>query len=119
LRRSTPPASVSPPNAPSPVTRPQRTNLQRSQMLFGEELPHLHIPAPSSRPVTSSASSSSAHLPPATPAESPRKTLRRVKRLAPSRKISFGSLVPPTSGDTDNEDDNVQGPKLGSAFQLS
>ncbi|KAE9405118.1 hypothetical protein BT96DRAFT_988669 [Gymnopus androsaceus JB14] len=120
-RRSTPSASTSAPTASPSVTRPvQRMNLQRNPSMFGEELPHLHIPAAASRPAPSTVSLTSTHLPSATPAGPPRKTLRRVKRLAPPRKISFGSLVPPAGGDTDAEDDNgQQRPGLGSAFQLS
>ncbi|KIK62954.1 hypothetical protein GYMLUDRAFT_57727 [Collybiopsis luxurians FD-317 M1] len=108
---------------PTPVpTQPfQRMNLQRNPSIFGEELPHLHIPAAAPRRVTPSLpSSSSTQVPPAAPALPPRKTLRRVKRLAPSRRISFSSLVPPAGEETDVEGDNEeQRPKLGSAFQLS
>ncbi|KAJ3869050.1 hypothetical protein EV359DRAFT_30983 [Lentinula novae-zelandiae] len=110
------------PTQPLDHPRPQM-NLQHSS-IFGEELPHLHIPAAPSRPIPSASSSSSNQRPTATPSQPagpPRKTLRRVKRLAPSRKISFGSLIARNGNDTDIEehDKGGQHPKLGSAFQLS
>ncbi|KAJ4500861.1 hypothetical protein C8R41DRAFT_913933 [Lentinula lateritia] len=123
LKSPPPPASISAvvPTQPLDHPRPQM-NLQHSS-IFGEELPHLHIPAAPSRPIPSASSSSSNQRPTATPSQPagpPRKTLRRVKRLAPSRKISFGSLIAPNGNDTDIEDDKGgQHPKLGSAFQLS
>lgn len=50
------------------------------------------------------------------------KTLRRVRRLAPARRISFSSLVPPgEEGDADGEGDGEEKGgriELGSAFQL-
>jgi len=82
--------------------------------MFGEELPHLHIPA---------ASSTSAVPPTPRPSdgvETPRtvKTLRRVKHLrVPSRRISFGSLRAPPGEDADIEEEGEQ--TLGSAFQLA
>ncbi|KAJ3720787.1 hypothetical protein DFJ43DRAFT_712732 [Lentinula guzmanii] len=103
-----------------------RMNLQRNPSIFGEELPHLHIPVAPSHHVPSTFSSFSHPVPPDTdtpsrPADPPRKTLRRVKRLPPSRKISFGSLIAPNSNETDVEEEDAGGqrPKLGSAFQLS
>lgn len=51
------------------------------------------------------------------------KTLRRVRRLAPARRISFGSLIPGDEADADGEGDaggasgGLSG-CLGSAFQL-
>ncbi|KAJ3814109.1 hypothetical protein EV368DRAFT_74278 [Lentinula lateritia] len=122
--KSPPPASISAVVPTQPLGHPgPQMNLQHSS-IFGEELPHLHIPAAPSRPIPSTSSSSSNQRPPATPGQPagpPRKTLRRVKRLAPSRKISFGSLVAPNGNDTDFEEDDkgAQHPKLGSAFQLS
>ncbi|KAK7050874.1 hypothetical protein VNI00_004986 [Paramarasmius palmivorus] len=104
--------------------RPLRMNLERNPSIFGAELPHLHIPS-------SASSHSTAPVPPGTPSQrvgtpsamptDPQrkvKTLRRVKRLAPSRKISFGSLVP-TSEDAAMEDGDDAGNALGSAFQLA
>ncbi|KAF5391487.1 hypothetical protein D9757_002430 [Collybiopsis confluens] len=104
---------------PAPTLPIQRMNLQRTPSIFGEELPHLHIPAAASIRVASA--SSSTQVPSAATPAPPRKTLRRVKRLAPSRRISFGSLVPPAGEATDIEGDDGerQHPKLGSAFQLS
>ncbi|THV07321.1 hypothetical protein K435DRAFT_815545 [Dendrothele bispora CBS 962.96] len=95
--------------------RAPRMNLQRNPSMFGAELPPLHIP-----------SESSSDAVPPTPAqplsnvETPRtvKTLRRVKRLkAPSRRISFGSLIAPPGEDADIEEEGEQ--ILGSAFQLA
>ncbi|KAJ3893213.1 hypothetical protein GG344DRAFT_87304 [Lentinula edodes] len=122
--KSPPPASISAVVPTQPLGRPgPQMNLQHSS-IFGEELPHLHIPAAPTRPIPSASSSSCNPRHTATPNQPvgpPRKTLRRVKRLAPSRKISFGSLVAPNGNDTDVEEDDKGGqhPKLGSAFQLS
>ncbi|KAI3614970.1 hypothetical protein WG66_016916 [Moniliophthora roreri] len=109
--------------------RPLRMNLQRNPSMFGDELPHLHIPSPS---MSSAYPPSTTANPPATPSQrtstpsavptDPQrkvKTLRRVKRLGPSRKISFGSLVA-TPDDAATEDDgDGAGKPLGSAFQLA
>ena len=51
------------------------------------------------------------------------KTLRRVRRLAPARRISFGSLVPGDEADADGEGEAGDASRglsgcLGSAFQL-
>ena len=51
------------------------------------------------------------------------KTLRRVRRLAPARRISFGSLVPGDEADADGEGEAGEASHglsggLGSAFQL-
>ncbi|KAF5367555.1 hypothetical protein D9758_003641 [Tetrapyrgos nigripes] len=120
--RANPPAPINtqPLAAASELPRsrpPLRMNLQRNPSMFGEELPHLHIPSPSSsrngvQPTPVQASSD--------PVQTPRtiKTLRRVKRLqAPSRKISFGSLIAPPGEDADMEEEGE--PILGSAFQLA
>ncbi len=96
----------------------QRMNLQRNPSMFGAELPQLHS---ASSPVEIPTS----YEPPSTVAPaSPKKTptLRRVKRmgLAPSRRISFGSLVAPQSvsgHEADVEDDDGDR-GLASAFQM-
>ncbi|KAF5359760.1 hypothetical protein D9756_003249 [Leucocoprinus leucothites] len=58
----------------------------------------------------------------ASPINSQGKTLRRVRRLAPARRISFSSLVPPgDEADADGEGDGEEKSgriELGSAFQL-
>ncbi|KAF7773355.1 hypothetical protein Agabi119p4_5522 [Agaricus bisporus var. burnettii] len=58
----------------------------------------------------------------ATPLSPKVKTLRRVRRLAPARRISFSSLVPPgEEADADGEGDGEEKGgriELGSAFQL-
>ena len=51
------------------------------------------------------------------------KTLRRVRRLPPARRISFGSLVPGDEADADGEGETGETSPglsgcLGSAFQL-
>jgi transcription factor SPN1 len=51
------------------------------------------------------------------------KTLRRVRRLAPARRISFGSLMPGDEADADGEGEGGEASRglsdcLGSAFQL-
>jgi hypothetical protein len=57
-----------------------------------------------------------------TPSSPKVKTLRRVRRLAPARRISFSSLVPPgEDADADGEGDGEEKGgriELGSAFQL-
>ncbi|TRM64352.1 hypothetical protein BD626DRAFT_568116 [Schizophyllum amplum] len=85
--------------------------IQRHPSLLGPELPGVHQSAPLSPAV---------ELLPA-PA-SPRRTLRRVKRLPPGRRISFGVLSQ-SGNDADMEEDPSTGPPafgapLGSAFQL-
>ncbi|KAJ3977218.1 hypothetical protein EV361DRAFT_788740 [Lentinula raphanica] len=111
----------SPISAQSLVVPPPRMNIQRNPSILGEELPHLHIPAAPARPNLPTSNYSTIAL--GTPSQAtspPRKTLRRVKRLAPSRRISFGSLVAPDGNDTDVEEEaRGQHSKLGSAFQLS
>ncbi|KAG7089459.1 hypothetical protein E1B28_011144 [Marasmius oreades] len=123
-------SSMIPESSTNGGTRP-RMNLQRNPSIFGEELPHLHIPSTSTsralvEPVQHAARSPStptpcADTPEVVPTDPQRKvkTLRRVKRLAPSRKISFGSLVPPAGEDVIEEDNEDNGKMLGSAFQLS
>ncbi|KAL0573219.1 hypothetical protein V5O48_008739 [Marasmius crinis-equi] len=114
-------------------TRPSRMNLERNPSMFGAELPHLHIPSASTSTSSHAASSTQPTIrSPSTPSQrsgtpgtvptDPQlkgRTLRRVKRLAPGRKISFGSLVPPAGEDLIEEDSEENGRSLGSAFQLS
>ncbi|KAK0235972.1 hypothetical protein EDD85DRAFT_791368 [Armillaria nabsnona] len=99
----------------------QRMSLQRNPSIFGAELPHLHIPPPADHQIQID----SIHMGPSTVKKTP--TLRRVRRLglAPSRRISFGSLLVPEDSvvsrfdqghDADVEEDGEIG--LGSAFQL-
>ncbi|KAF9052474.1 hypothetical protein BDZ89DRAFT_1032524 [Hymenopellis radicata] len=96
----------------------QRMNLQRNPSMFGAELPQLHsASSPAEIPTSYEPPSTVA---PASPKKTP--TLRRVKRmgLAPSRRISFGSLVPPQSvsgHEADVEDDDGDR-GLASAFQM-
>ncbi|KAL1740075.1 hypothetical protein HDZ31DRAFT_68291 [Schizophyllum fasciatum] len=90
------------------------TPMKRHPSLLGPELPGLTQPAPLSPAVE-------LHPLPA----SPRRTLRRVKRLPPGRRISFGVLAP-NGNDADMEcEDEAKGAPLsfgaplGSAFQLN
>ncbi|KAF9000684.1 hypothetical protein BDQ17DRAFT_1391226 [Cyathus striatus] len=121
-----------------------KMNLQRNPSIFGAELPQLQSP-PSSpvqktrfpppvvlSPAASIALAASPAMslsPPDSVASGPPptqkvKTLRRVRRLAPARRISFGSLVVPSDGaDGDHEGDDEAAVTsgrncLGSAFQL-
>ncbi|KAF9267881.1 hypothetical protein L218DRAFT_651520 [Marasmius fiardii PR-910] len=111
-----------------------RMNLQRNPSIFGEELPHLHIPSASTsnryqQPVAPTSQANRSPSTPTQPSGTPEvvptdpqrkvRTLRRVKRLAPSRKISFGSLVPPAGEDLIEEENEDSGKLLESAFQLS
>ena len=129
-------------------SRPLAMNLQRNPSMLGPELPHLHnttkyvSPAPAyggtvtptkirspspaalaaSPPVVSTIPVLDVHQSP-TPTSPRVKTLRRVRRLPPARRISFGSLVPGDEADADGEGEAGEaGPGLsgclGSAFQL-
>lgn len=100
--------------------RPKGMTIKRNPSMFGAELPRLH--SASATPVTTLPFLSAAPLlapQPTQPAERV-KTLRRVRRLPPARRISFGSLIPPVGEDgheadmEECEEDNG----LGSAFQL-
>lgn len=72
--------------------------------------------SPASKPVSQSADIG------ATPASQKTKLLRKVRRLAPARRISFTSLAPPgDEADADGEGDGDEKGgriELGSAFQL-
>ncbi|RXW21773.1 hypothetical protein EST38_g4100 [Candolleomyces aberdarensis] len=117
-------------------------SLQRNPSMFGPELPQLPVssaqnvplspvrprgglasaakvtpPSPAPAPLSPLILSPSMHIVPTSPmSPSPKtKTLRRVKRIAPARRISFGSLI----GDEDGQrPDPEQRSCLGSAFQL-
>ena len=117
-------------NTPPPM------NLRRNPSIFGPELPPPPLPPPKLHthvPVAASTQTGHATIaessPPITPPKV--KTLRRVRRLAPGRRISFGSLVVPgddADGEADSEDadreDRMERERqrelcqLGSAFQL-
>lgn len=107
--------------------------------MFGAELPHLCNPSNTPAVVSPSPSSGNASKaqvpPPATailtrspssipasptpPSTQKVKTLRRVRRLAPARRISFGSLVAPgDEADGEGEGEHEEKLALGSAFQL-
>jgi len=110
-------------NPPAPM------NLRRNPSMFGPEL----RPPPEPVPVAPSAQTGHATTaglsPPITPPKV--KTLRRVRRLAPGRRISFGSLAVP-GDDADGEGDTEEAEReerkerqrqrelcqLESAFQL-
>ena len=127
-------------------SRPLAMNLQRNPSMLGPELPHLHnatkyVPAtpayggtvtptkmrsPSPAvlaappPVLGTIPAPDVHQSPTPPKV---KTLRRVRRLAPARRISFGSLVPGDEADADGEGEAREASPglsgcLGSAFQL-
>lgn len=108
--------------------KPVRMDPQRNPSIFGEELPHLHIPSSNSQgPALGSSTVGIMHssrplpdVPTANPPTARVRTLRRVKRIqAPSRRISFGSLAAPISGeDADVEGEEGDEVELGSAFQL-
>ncbi|KAJ3922130.1 hypothetical protein F5877DRAFT_34507 [Lentinula edodes] len=109
------PAASLPPDSPSSDQGKAKKRTKAKDAVCSESK------ATSSRLKSPPPASISAVVPTQPLGRPPRKTLRRVKRLAPSRKISFGSLVAPNGNDTDVEEDDKGGqhPKLGSAFQLS
>jgi transcription factor SPN1 len=130
--------------------RPAAMNLQRNPSMFGAELPHVRgctspQPGPESPRARPQACPVPAPCPgsvkakltintnPTSPPGSPQKvkTLRRVRRLAPARRISFGSLIAPgedADGEAEEEDGDQRARwdrqrqrelgQLGSAFQL-
>lgn len=123
--------------------KPLAMNLQRNPSMLGPELPHLrktakHIstspvyggtvtpkmrsPSPAvlatPPPVITAIQVLDVHQSPTPPKI---KTLRRVRRLAPARRISFGSLTPGDEADGEGEaggDRCGLSGCLGSAFQL-
>ncbi|KAF9446597.1 hypothetical protein P691DRAFT_761484 [Macrolepiota fuliginosa MF-IS2] len=84
--------------------------------------PALGPSSPSASPVGKPTSLSPAADINVSPTTQKVKTLRRVRRLAPARRISFSSLVPPgDEADADGEGDGEEKGgriELGSAFQL-
>ena len=144
--------SPTPTNRPSNKTnekkksRPLAMNLQRNPSMLGPELPHLHNTTKyvSSAPayggtVTPTKTRSPSpvvlavpppvvgtipvHDVPQSPTPPKVKTLRRVRRLPPARRISFGSLAPGDEADADGEGEAREASPglsgcLGSAFQL-
>lgn len=107
-----------------PRRMPRRLPLSRHARLFEPELPHLHIPSSDSHEPMLETPLASPTLPsrplpnPPAVARPAIKSLRRVRRLPPSRRISFGSLVPPSAGVDVADSDLVEECELGSAFQL-
>lgn len=126
-------------------TRPTAMNLQRNPSMFGAELPRQAASSapepPRSRAPTSPAqlgrlsspTKTSGTIPgtPTAPPSTPQKvkTLRRVRRLAPARRISFGSLAAPgeeADAEAEEEEWSIRRERqrqrdlgqLGSAFQL-
>ena len=114
--------------------------------MFGPELPHLHNATqyvPVSPAYGGTVTPTKVRLPspavlvaplpvlstipvvdvPQSPTPPKIKTLRRVRRLAPARRISFGSLIPGDEADADGEGEAREASPglsgcLGSAFQL-
>ncbi|KAJ7364174.1 hypothetical protein DFH08DRAFT_267798 [Mycena albidolilacea] len=97
--------------------RPKGMNVKRNPSMFGAELPRLSAPA---TPVTTPLVLSSAAPLLVPQAMEKVKTLRRVRRLAPARRISFGSLIAPVGEDGHEADmeECEDERSLGSAFQL-
>ncbi|KAJ7227313.1 hypothetical protein GGX14DRAFT_629399 [Mycena pura] len=120
LKRSTKKSKTSGAKAPElqpAIVDPLAANLRRERLkrtpsMFGAELPQL----PQHPPTTPFLSAAPLLAPVGTDKV---KTLRRVRRLPPARRISFSSLIPP-AGDGHEADmeecDEEHG--LGSAFQL-
>ncbi|TFK75185.1 hypothetical protein BDN72DRAFT_892533 [Pluteus cervinus] len=112
-------------------------NVQRNPSILGPELPTktqstspktqqtpswrspLPVDTPASPPPSSSPASAVAATPATATGDTHKvKTLRRVKRMPPARRISFGSIQPKNSQeDIENAADADGG--LGSAFQLA
>ncbi|KAF8896302.1 hypothetical protein BD779DRAFT_1796717 [Infundibulicybe gibba] len=123
--KSAPTPAPPPFESPTKPTR-RRMNPQRNPSMFGAELPQLPEPSPHLRPkqkqgrrLTDSPAlapllvSSPAPSPPETPATQGKpRTLRRVRRLAPARRIEFGA-----SEATPSVEEREAG-GLGSAFVL-
>ncbi|KAJ7455327.1 hypothetical protein B0H11DRAFT_1739813 [Mycena galericulata] len=96
--------------------RPRGMNIKRNPSMFGAELPRL--PASMQGPETPAVTPALSAAPLLAPAATEKvKTLRRVRRLPPARRISFGSLIPPV-GEDGHEADMEEERGLGSAFQL-
>jgi transcription factor SPN1 len=96
-------------------------NVKRNPSMFGAELPRLSAPAQQpATPVTTPLVLSSAAPLLVPQATEKVKTLRRVRRLPPARRISFGSLIAPVGEDGHEADmeECEDERSLGSAFQL-
>ncbi|KAJ6576630.1 hypothetical protein DFH09DRAFT_1260776 [Mycena vulgaris] len=100
--------------------RPKGMNVKRNPSMFGAELPRLSssLQQPETPAVTTPVLAAAPLLAP--PATEKVKTLRRVRRLPPARRISFGSLIPPVGEDGHEADmeEYEEERGLGSAFQL-
>jgi transcription factor SPN1 len=120
------PESNDVPMSPAPIAlKAIRTNACSPSSAVNA--PRALKPAFTTQPLTESPIAKSSLLSPAadintSPAGPKVKTLRRVRRLAPARRISFSSLVPPgEEADADGEGDGEEKGgriELGSAFQL-
>ncbi|KAJ7744320.1 hypothetical protein B0H14DRAFT_3117509 [Mycena olivaceomarginata] len=101
--------------------RPKGMNIKRNPSMFGAELPRLSASAQQpGTPVTTPLVLSSAAPLLVPQAMEKVKTLRRVRRLPPARRISFGSLIAPVGEDGHEADmeECEDERSLGSAFQL-
>ncbi|KAJ7773426.1 hypothetical protein B0H16DRAFT_1660461 [Mycena metata] len=101
--------------------RPKRMDAKRNPSMFGAELPRLPstLQHPETPPTSPTLLSAAPLLAPK--ATEKVKTLRRVRRLPPARRISFGSLIAPVGEDgheADMEELCEDEGGLGSAFQL-
>ena len=110
------PARVSQsPRSPSPTRSAPRVLGSAFRSTFGPS--PVASTSPSKAPLSSHSNDASAN-----PDNLKGKTLRRVRRLAPARRISFGSLTPSGhEADADGEGDGEERGgrfELGSAFQL-
>jgi transcription factor SPN1 len=102
--------------------RPKGMNAKRNPSMFGAELPRLasSVQQPETLVATPPPSLSAAPLLAPHQATEKVRTLRRVRRLPPARRISFGSLIPPVGEDGHEADmeECEEDRGLGSAFQL-
>ncbi|KAJ7475972.1 hypothetical protein FB451DRAFT_263993 [Mycena latifolia] len=111
---SRPAANLSKPRRERP-----KMNVKRNPSMFGAELPRL--PPSVQQPETPAMAPVLTSAPLLAPVATEKvKTLRRVRRLPPARRISFGSLIPPVGEDGHEADmeEYDEERSLGSAFQL-
>ncbi|KAK7033240.1 hypothetical protein R3P38DRAFT_3313286 [Favolaschia claudopus] len=96
-----------------------RMNIKRNPSMFGAELPQLPSPVPETPAPAPLVLAAAPLLAPQQSTEKVR-TLRRVRRLPPARRISFGSLIAPVGEDGHEADmeECEEEHSLGSAFQL-
>ncbi|KAF9048436.1 hypothetical protein BJ165DRAFT_1017313 [Panaeolus papilionaceus] len=134
MRSPSPPARASPgPRALSPPLELSPAPLMESPKLTTKRkasraLSPIHVPkAPFARssvtpaspgPVSPTPTSPVMSPPPSEVGGSPVRTLRRVRRLAPARRISFSSLAAPAEAQEGAEEAMDEKGCLGSAFQL-